>query len=442
LSETNSQNEFARLSRPRRVLALLALIVAGESIFFLPFVLPRIFRPTILEVFGLTNYELGTAFAVYGVVAMVAYALGGPLADYFCPRKLLMAALVSTSLGGVLLWQLPSFATLKTLYAYWGFTTIALFWAALIRETRQWGGKLAQGSAFGLLDGGRGLLTAFTGSVVVALYASLLPNEVESASLEVRARALQQVIFILAGITCFAAILIFLLLPKRIEQELSGIPGWSLGGTWAIAKMPTVWVQAIIVICAYVGFKATDDFSLYAKEVLQVDEVEAARVGTYSLWTRPLGAVAAGFLADRFGAGKMTVISFVLLIAGSSVLASSILTASMYVPYIVTIVCASLGIFALRGLYYAIMKEGRVPLSYTGSAVGLVSVIGYTPDVFMGPLMGHLLDDAPGATGHRLVFLVVMAFSIVGFIASIVFVKLSHSHEQGETSMALSSERT
>ena len=69
----------------------------------------------------------------------------------------------------------------------------------------------------------------------------------------------------------------------------------------------------------------------------------------------------------------------------------------MYVPYIVTMVCASLGIFALRGLYYAIMEEGQVPLAYTGSAVGLVSVIGYTPDIFMGPLMGYLLDSAPGA---------------------------------------------
>ena len=84
-----------------------------------------------------------------------------------------------------------------------------------------------------------------------------------------------------------------------------------------------------------------------------------------------------------------------------------ILTASMYVPYIATMVCASLGIFALRGLYYAIMEEGQVPLAYTGSAVGLVSVTGYAPDIFMGPLMGYLLDSAPGASGHRHVFSVV-----------------------------------
>ena len=401
---------------------MFALIIAGESIFFLPFVLPRVFRPTILEVFGLTNYELGTAFAVYGVVAMIAYFLGGPLADFFSPRYLLAIALATTSMGGALLWSIPALSTLKALYAYWGFTTIALFWAALIRSTREWGGKLAQGSAFGLLDGGRGLLTAVTGSCVVALYASLLPEDVDSASLETRTSALRQVIIILAAIPLSAAILIWLTLPKRSPNEQATASRLSLQGMWRIASMPVVWLQAFIIICAYAGFKATDDFSLYAKEVLVLNEVEAARVGTFSLWMRPVAAIGAGYLADRFGAGNMTVVSFVLLLIGSGVLASEVLAESMYVPYVVTIICASLGIFALRGLYFAIMQEGRVPHAYTGSAVGFVSVIGYTPDIFMGPLMGHLLDRSPGGAGHRSVFLVIAAFSIAGLIASILFV--------------------
>ena len=180
-------------------------------------------------------------------------------------------------------------------------------------------------------------------------------------------------------------------------------------------------------------------YSQNAYDVLQVNEVESARVGTYSLWMRPLAAIAAGFLADRFGSGKMTVVSFALLTAGSTALASNYLTATMYVPYIATIICASLGIFALRGLYYAIMEEGQVPLAYTGSAVGLVSVTGYTPDIFMGPLMGYLLDSAPGASGHRHVFIVVTIFSVAGMIASLVFIKLSRSRNQNTAASVSSS---
>jgi len=121
----------------RRGLTIAALIIAGESVFLLPFVLARIFRPTLLEVFDLTNLELGTAYSAYGIVAMAAYFFGGPLADRFPARALLAIALVSTAAGGVVMMTVPPLSTLVVLYAYWGVTTIALFWAPLIRATRR-----------------------------------------------------------------------------------------------------------------------------------------------------------------------------------------------------------------------------------------------------------------------------------------------------------------
>jgi sugar phosphate permease len=36
--------------------------------------------------------------ATYGLMAMIAYGLGGPLADRFSPRKLLALSLVATGL--------------------------------------------------------------------------------------------------------------------------------------------------------------------------------------------------------------------------------------------------------------------------------------------------------------------------------------------------------
>jgi hypothetical protein len=46
----------------RNPAALFALILAGETIFFLPFVLARVFRPTLLAVFQISNFELGAYF--------------------------------------------------------------------------------------------------------------------------------------------------------------------------------------------------------------------------------------------------------------------------------------------------------------------------------------------------------------------------------------------
>ena len=434
---SNRDAQVASIAKPaksnkqlglRRLFSLLALIAAGETIFFLPFVLARVFRPTLLEVFGLTNLELGTAFSLYGIVAMFAYLPGGPIADAFSPRKLIATALITTAVGGLILASTPSLSSLKQLYAYWGLTTIALFWAALMRATRDWGGEMKQGAAFGLLDGGRGLLTAVTGSLMVVIYSSLIPEDVASATLEQRSDAFRKIILLLTTITCATAVLVWFTLPSRNRRDKIKSSSFNFRGVLHVFKMPTVWLQAFIIICAYVGFKATDVFSLYARDVLELNEVEAAKVGMVSLWMRPIAAIAAGYLADRTSAASMTIVSFVLLAIGSLVLSCDIIQAGMLGIFLMTIICTSLGIFALRGLYFAIMKEGKVSVAFTGSAVGLVSVIGYTPDIFMGPVIGYLLDRSPGANGHQDVFLVVFGFAIAGLVGSLFFRHLTHEN--------------
>ena len=41
-------------------------MLAGEGIFLLPFLLARIFRPTFLAVFEISNFELGSLYSIYG----------------------------------------------------------------------------------------------------------------------------------------------------------------------------------------------------------------------------------------------------------------------------------------------------------------------------------------------------------------------------------------
>jgi MFS family permease len=186
-----------------------------------------------------------------------------------------------------------------------------------------------------------------------------------------------------------------------------------------------VWLQALIILCAYVGFRALDDVALYADEVLGANAVQSAALGTAALWLRPLAAVAAGFLADRAGAARLTLVCFALPLIGSAVLASGAVTPGRPLLFGAGVAALGLGVFALRGLYFAIMQPARVPLAITGSAVGLVSLVGYTPDVFMAPLMGALLDAAPGPAGHYRVFAVVAGFAALGLAAAVAFVRLT-----------------
>ena len=90
-----------------------------------------------------------------------------------------------------------------------------------------------------------------------------------------------------------------------------------------------------------------------------------------------------------------------------------------------TIVATSVGVYALRGVYFALLAEGAVPMMFTGSAIGVVSLVGFTPDVFMGPLMGILLDNSPGVLGHQHVFASVAIFGLVGLMATIAFRRMT-----------------
>jgi len=409
-----------------RWLTLLALVTAGEAVFFLPFLLARVFRPTVLEVFGLTNLELGTAYGVYGLLALLAYLGGGPLADHFRARTLLTVALVATAAGGLVLVMLPGLETLVLLYAGWGISTIALFWAPLIKATRAWGGEFSQGAAFGLLDGGRGLLAALTGSLLVAVFATLLPADAAAATIADKARALRAIIVILMAITVATAALVWRVLPAG-DDPAPATARLSLGGLARAARLPAVWLQALIILCAYVGFRALDDVALYASEVLGADAVASAALGTAALWLRPVAAIAAGYAADRAGAGRLTALCFVLPLAGSAILASGAVTGGHPVLFLAGVTALGLGVFALRGLYFAILQPAGVPLAITGSTVGLVSIVGYTPDIFMAPLMGLLLDGSPGPAGHYAVFRVVAAFAALGLVAALAFNRITRT---------------
>ena len=55
---------------------LFLLILSGELIFILPYVISRIFRPTYLEVFEISNSQLGTLYSIYGTAAIFCYVFG------------------------------------------------------------------------------------------------------------------------------------------------------------------------------------------------------------------------------------------------------------------------------------------------------------------------------------------------------------------------------
>lgn len=395
-----------------RTITLVTLIIAAEAAYFLPFILARVFRPTLLDFFQISNRELGVWFSVYGIVAMISYMFGGVLADRFPARKLMAIALWLTSGGGVVMAMAPTNRVMIVLYGFWGFTTIWLFWAAMIRATREWGGTEFQGRAFGWLEGGRGTVAALLATSALFIF-SLEGN-------------FQNVILATSLSTFLGGCLVWIFIPNR-SPERSGTPfSETFRGILSMLRMRNTWLLSAIILCAYVGYKITDDFSLFAREVLGFSELNAAGLGTVALWLRALVAILAGYLADRYRRTDIITVCFGLTVIGAALFGFQILD-GITVLILLNLVLTAAGIYGLRALYFAVMKEAGFSVALTGTAVGIISVAGFVPDIFIGPWMGHLLDNSPGAEGHAHVFLLLSAFALLGLVAGLLFRRSAQS---------------
>lgn len=402
---------------------LILLILAGEAVFVLPFVLPRIFRPTVLAVLELDNTAMGLCFSIYGIVALVSYLLGGPLADKYPPRKLMAIALWMTAVGGLVYTRFPSFRVLQVLYGYWGFTTIFLFWAPMIKATRVWGGNSSQGKAFGLLDGGRGFTGFLFGVLGVFIFSLFISENIEVPSLIERQEAFKYVIYCSSVIISIIGILTWFFMKSDVNESEISIEKISVQQIVSVLKLPSVQLLMVIILCAYVGYKITDVLSQYANEVMLYDEVKSAQVGTFLQFLRPATGVILALLVDRFKISQVLIFSFVTSIIGGLLFATGIIAPTTTILFFMSVFLIAIGLYSARSLYFAVMEEGRIPIVYTGTAVGLISVIGYTPDIFAGPAYGYLLDSNPGESGFQNVFWMLTAFAIIGAIATIIYYK-------------------
>lgn len=400
---------------------IILLILAAEAVFILPFVLQRIFRTTFLESFEINQLEIGSCTSVYGIVALFSYLFGGPLADKYKPNVLMSIALILTGIGGLYLATFPNLYYLHILYGFWGFTTIFLFWAAMIKATRIWGGTNKQGIAFGFLDGGRGLVAALFGSVGVIIFSLFITKDIELTNIQERRIAFKEVITYTsyAVITVGVIVFLFLKLDFKTSEKTDKVANLiTLQNFKTVLQYKSIWLLMVIILCAYYGYKMTNLFTQYAEQVMHYNKIEAAKVGTYLLYLRPVIGVVIGLLADRTKASLWIIIGFFLMAITSFAFAIGLVNGNTSLFFVLSIGLMAIGVYSARVLYFATLEETKIPIAVTGTAVGFISVVGYTPDIFTGLINGYFLEKYNEVIGHQVVFGVMFIFAVIGCVAA------------------------
>jgi nitrate/nitrite transporter NarK len=401
-----------------------ALIIAGEAIFLLPFIVMRVFKPIIRDVFRISDLEIGEAQALYGISALISYFFGGFIADKWEARKLLSISLIITSIGGVIMVSIPSIITFKILYGLWGISTIFLFWAALIKATRQWGDENNQGVSFGLLDGGRGLFAATIALFGASILSYFFPEEAAVVTYADKKITLQYILGAITGVVFLISLFVWFSLSNE-EFKVSKENNFSFKQALDLFKKRKIIFYSLLIMSAYSAYKITGVFGIYAKDVWGFSIENATYFAVFIQFTRPLTVVFVGWIGDKLSPSRLVLPCFIFIAIASILIGSGGFEKKYFILSFSFFVLIAIGTYSLRGLYFALIEEIKAPIQITGTLVGVISVIGFTPDIFMSLFTGYILGKDPAVEEYQYLFTMFSIFPIIGLIAAFLFRKRS-----------------
>ncbi|MCP3715021.1 nitrate/nitrite transporter [Paraburkholderia sp. CNPSo 3281] len=409
----------------QRYVQLLLLVLAAGGIYPLLY-LRQVYQTTMLDVLHIDNAQLGYLYSVLGIVFFVCYLPSGWLADRVAPRLLICFSLIGTGALGLWYSTAPSFHALLAIFCLWGVTTGLTFWASVLKRVRMIAAANEQGRFFGLLDGGRGLVEALLATAALALFAAA------TGSGRGEATGLRHVIY-MYSFTCIAlgALMSFFKDPAPAQAESKPVEANANGSLWrdlsTLAAIPQLWLMAGVVFCGYQIFWATYSFSAYLQQgEMHMSVVAAGMVTTAKLWMRPIGGIGGGFLGDRLSNLRVLIWALFLAVAG---LIGLILLPALRNMALLGAVVLFIGLmtYAIRGLYWTLLDYCAIPMRITGLAIGLVSLIGYSSDIFLPLVNGYITEHYAGMLGYQIYFAYVAAIGTLGGIAALVLKRMTHS---------------
>lgn len=388
------------------------LCLSGSFMFWLPFFQDLFYVP-MQRAFGFSNTQIGVLSGTFGFCSLLTYVPGGWLADRYSARQLMSTALVISGMGGFVFAGIPPFGVCLVLYGLWGVSASLIFWSALIKATRSWGAHDEQGRAYGFLEGGRSISDATSSVIFLALFAWQGADPA----------ALSNNIKLTSSCLIFAAALVWLVIkdaPAYRPDARMVRAEFSWNKVRIVLKMPFLWLLSLVILATNWGMWGTIYFTPYATEVYALGDVWGGAVGGGKYWLAAVVAISAGFLADRIGTAKAVVGLFILMTASFLLFAFMPGAPGLVPVLLVNAALASAAVYALRGIYYALLEQGQIPLALTGTAVGMVSVIAYTPDTLAPLVSGLVLDTWPGAAGYQVLFSLIGSICLLGLFAAVL----------------------
>lgn len=380
------------------------------------------------------NEFIGDFSFGFGLICTVGYPIGGILVDKFGEKWLLIIGSVMMGVCSFWLGSVPGRTAVIVIHILYGVGTSFFIWNAYLKTTRKMGKTSEQGAMFSTSEFIRAIIGMILGFLGVALLnRAIMPgNETDLAVLGEQWR---NMLFFNGALFIVLAVIVFLVLPGKIigaeEEELKAAgkdtesqEKLSASSVLKVLKMPGTWLLSLLIFFCFSFTSAANGYlGSYTVNVLGISQTQAstfAVVRNYII--AGLSTLAIGFIADRIGS-KVKTLGYYLGIA-------TILTGAVLLTKDAAFFCiAASFVFAviytgMRGIYFATLGEVGIPLSLTGVATGVISLICYLPDVYFAKLAGIWLDKY-GNGGYDLIWYWVIGCGVLGIVTAVITLRYS-----------------
>lgn len=392
-------------------LLLLVICLGGGIIYIFPYIQYSYYDSMMAEM-GLTNTQMGNLMSLYGTLNLIGYFFGGLVADKFKYKYLIAFSLVGTGISGFIFAMAPPYGVLLVISAFWSITTVFTYWPAMMKAVKLLGKQDEQGKMFGFREAGFSLMSLIFTSVGLAIFNRT--GEKFSNLL-----IFYSVVYILCGVVSV------FLLPSQDDEEAKN-ENSVFYGLGYVLKSPKVWVAGGVIFFAYSVGITLGKFAPYLTGVFKMSVSVAAMVSIINEYAIPnIGAVGGGLLVDKAKSStKVILIGFILM--GILLAGFVAVPGEVSLLYVVIVLGFSIKLMqsALRGIYFVPVSEIGIPDKYIGTAIGVISVIGFLPDAFLQSIWGGILDTHEVEAGYKMMFSTLIAFCVVGAVLTIFLKKM------------------
>ncbi len=438
--------------------AVFALALASAATYILP-IYVRGWQTGYTQSIGLDADQYKNVFMVYGFVSLPCYILSGWLTDKFNPKKLMIGSLIMTGVIGI--WfagvqlminqnygEVSKEASNTTrimfhyymIFSLWGFSTVALFWSPLWKILTQITKENVEKTAEinGLNSGFTGLVSVLFAGLATAVFSETIIINIAGF------KANNMIGYLLLA---FMPILAAISIQCYIAPKVDNTEKFTFKETFQVFKNPLVVLVGFVTLSGYifqtgVGLYASALFTNHLQApswlffilsmifyylarfiISPIIGKRADKSHSYTLWT-------------IISIYAIAVMQIMILLVNTVFMPGKILGLHSTVWWILvvldTVLFLSLGIavWAFVTLRWSLITEIDVKKSEIGSVVGAISMIGFSADAWMLPILEQIskhnyiydlkvFTKIDNQIGMQQIMLIMTMFSLMFSLAAI-----------------------